>query len=164
MLHFRKHPVTSLLTMTEYLPALIINGPMRVSIMVLLVGVMPGWEGTRQPEDGQCTLGIIPLTWMTLWVYPLVRFSSCLTMELVPDSPAPWMIISLMMMVMEIMNCLTVIEQCDVMSKWFFIFSSAHFGRTLESTLSVMVVMLWWPLLNWDICLNIFFLIVQIFL
>ena len=66
MLHFRKHPVTSLLTMTEYLPALIINGPMRVSIMVLLVGVMPGREGTRQPEDGQCTLGIIPLTWMTL--------------------------------------------------------------------------------------------------
>ena len=137
MLHFRKHPVTSLLTMTEYLPALIINGPMRDSIMILLVGVMPGWEGTQQPEDGQCTLGIIPLTWMTLWVYPLVRFSFCLSMELVPDSPAPWMIISLMMMVMEIMNCLTVIEQCDVMSKWFFIFSSAHFGRTLESTLSV---------------------------
>ena len=47
---------------------------------------------------------------------------------------------------------------------FFSIFSSAHFGRTLESTLSVTVVMLWWPLLNWDICLNIFVLIVQIFL
>ena len=42
----------------------------------------------------------------------------------------------------------------------FLFFSSAHFGRTLESTLSVTHVMLWWwPLLNWDICLNIFVLI-----
>ena len=38
------------------------------------------------------------------------------------------------------------------------IFSSAHFGRTLESTLSVRHVMLW-TLLNWVICLNIFVLI-----
>ena len=38
------------------------------------------------------------------------------------------------------------------------LFSSAHFGRTLESTLSVSDVMMA-PLLNWVICLNIFVLI-----
>ena len=41
------------------------------------------------------------------------------------------------------------------------IFSSAHFGRTLESTLSVThVMMMMAPLLNWVICPNIFILIV----
>ena len=53
---------------------------------------------------------------------------------------------------------------------FYYLFSSAHFGRTLEYTLSVRVVMT--PLLNWVICPNIFVLIclnilskiVQIFL
>ena len=58
-------------TMTDCLPALIINGLMRVSIMVTLVlvkviiPVMPGWEGTRLLEDGECILSIIPMTLMT---------------------------------------------------------------------------------------------------
>ena len=61
MLHFRILPVTSTLeTMTDCLPALIINGLMRVS-----VDVMPGWEGTRLLEDGECVLAITPMTLMT---------------------------------------------------------------------------------------------------
>ena len=67
MLHIRMHGVGSgLETMTDCLPALIINGLMRVSIMILVVmDVMPGWEGTRLLEDGECVLAITPMTLMT---------------------------------------------------------------------------------------------------
>ena len=122
MLHFRMHGVGSgLETMTDCLPTLIINGLMRVSTMVplalveVLVPVMPGWEGTRLLEDGEWRSSIGPLS-MTPWDCPQVRSSSCLMMELVPDSPAPWTTISLMI-VMVIMDILTVIGQCDVISK-----------------------------------------------
>ena len=116
MLHFRILPVPSTLeTMTDCLTALIINGLMRVSIMVLVVmDVMPGWEGTRLLEDGECVLAITPMTLMTPWDCPQVRSSSSLMMDLGPDSPAQWMIISLVVMIMSI---LTVIGQCDVVSK-----------------------------------------------
>ena len=61
MLHIRMHGVGSgLETMTDCLPTLIINGLMRV-----WGDVMPGWEGTRLLEDGECVLAITPMTLMT---------------------------------------------------------------------------------------------------
>ena len=135
MLHFRIHGVGSgLETMTDCLPTLIINGLMRVSIMVTLVlvkviiPVMPGWEGTRLLEDGECILSIIPMTLMTPWGCPQVRSSSCLMMALVPDSPAQWMISCLkvitmvVVIIIQIMFILAVIGHCNVIPKNFYLF------------------------------------------
>ena len=72
MLHFRILPVPSTLeTMTDCLPAPIINGLMKVSIMVnmvlvtVIIPVTPGWEGTRWLEVGECVFSISSVTVMT---------------------------------------------------------------------------------------------------
>ena len=77
-----------------------------------------GWVETRWPEDGEWGLTTTPVTVMTPWDCPQVRYSSCLMMDLERGCPAPYKNISLLMG--NVVKLLTVIGQCNAMFNLYF--------------------------------------------